>query len=178
MQRVSTVRVQFYVQFCVADSKYAGNVGQVNYSAAKMGLIAFSKTLAREGAKYNIKASAIAPMAASAMTETIMPPDMLAGLKVSDYDLQAGNRSKLYLSLSLLLHSLRRLSTRTPPTRRVRSSKSVQDLLPRFAGSVARVPSSVQMNPLPLQQSSSAGRRLPISLMQPTRKAWKISIPS
>ena len=58
-----------------------GNVGQANYSAAKMGLIAFTKTLAVEGAKYNIRASAIAPMAASAMTETIMPPDMLAGLK-------------------------------------------------------------------------------------------------
>ena len=58
-----------------------GNVGQANYSAAKMGLVAFTKTLAVEGAKYNIRASCIAPMAASAMTETIMPPDMLAGLK-------------------------------------------------------------------------------------------------
>ena len=65
----------------------SGNFGQANYSAAKMGLIAFSKTLAREGAKYNIKASAIAPMAASAMTETIMPPDMLAGLKVCGLEL-------------------------------------------------------------------------------------------
>ena len=65
----------------------SGNVGQANYSAAKMGLISFTKTLAREGAKYNIKASAIAPMAASAMTETIMPPDMLAGLKVCGLEL-------------------------------------------------------------------------------------------
>lgn len=58
-----------------------GNFGQANYSAAKMGLVAFTKTLAREGAKYNIKATAIAPMAASAMTETIMPPELLANLK-------------------------------------------------------------------------------------------------
>lgn len=58
-----------------------GNFGQANYSAAKMGLIAYTKTLAREGAKYGIKATAIAPMAASAMTETVMPPDMLANLK-------------------------------------------------------------------------------------------------
>ncbi|TFK40300.1 peroxisomal hydratase-dehydrogenase-epimerase [Crucibulum laeve] len=57
-----------------------GNFGQANYSAAKMGLIGFTKTLAREGAKYNIKSSAIAPMAASAMTETIMPAEMLANL--------------------------------------------------------------------------------------------------
>ncbi|KAH9994795.1 multifunctional beta-oxidation protein [Russula vinacea] len=54
-----------------------GNFGQANYSAAKMGLVGFTKTLALEGAKYNIKANAIAPIAASAMTATIMPPEML-----------------------------------------------------------------------------------------------------
>ncbi|KAI9461601.1 peroxisomal hydratase-dehydrogenase-epimerase [Lactarius psammicola] len=54
-----------------------GNFGQANYSAAKMGLVGFTKTLAREGAKYNIKANAIAPIAASAMTATVMPPEML-----------------------------------------------------------------------------------------------------
>ncbi|KIK63149.1 hypothetical protein GYMLUDRAFT_41469 [Collybiopsis luxurians FD-317 M1] len=58
-----------------------GNFGQANYSAAKMGLVGFTKTLAFEGAKYNIKSTVIAPMAASAMTETIMPPEMLANLK-------------------------------------------------------------------------------------------------
>ncbi|KAJ3889553.1 peroxisomal hydratase-dehydrogenase-epimerase [Lentinula edodes] len=58
-----------------------GNFGQANYSAAKMGLIGFTKTLAFEGSKYNIKSVAIAPMAASAMTETVMPPEMLANLK-------------------------------------------------------------------------------------------------
>ncbi|GJN93440.1 hypothetical protein Rhopal_006496-T1 [Rhodotorula paludigena] len=57
-----------------------GNFGQANYSAAKMGLVAFSKSLAREGVKYNIHANAIAPVAASQMTETIMPPEMLAQL--------------------------------------------------------------------------------------------------
>jgi NAD(P)-dependent dehydrogenase (short-subunit alcohol dehydrogenase family) len=40
----------------------AGNFGQANYSAAKMGLVGFTKTLAFEGAKYNIKANAIAPV--------------------------------------------------------------------------------------------------------------------
>ncbi|KAH7913555.1 peroxisomal hydratase-dehydrogenase-epimerase [Hygrophoropsis aurantiaca] len=58
-----------------------GNFGQANYSAAKMGLIAFTKSLAREGTKYNISAVAIAPVAASAMTATIMPPEMLATIK-------------------------------------------------------------------------------------------------
>jgi multifunctional beta-oxidation protein len=46
-------------------------MGQANYSAGKMGLVAFTKTLAREGAKYNIHANVIAPIAASAMTETV-----------------------------------------------------------------------------------------------------------
>ena len=46
-----------------------------------MGLVTFTRTLAREGAKYNIKASVIAPIAASPMTATIMSPEMLAGLK-------------------------------------------------------------------------------------------------
>ena len=39
-----------------------GNFGQANYSAAKMGLVAFTKTLAREGEKYNIRATCIAPV--------------------------------------------------------------------------------------------------------------------
>lgn len=60
---------------------WIGNFGQANYSAAKMGLVGFTKTLAREGAKYGIKSTVIAPIAASAMTETIMPPEMLANLK-------------------------------------------------------------------------------------------------
>jgi multifunctional beta-oxidation protein len=41
-----------------------GNFGQANYSAAKMGLVAFTKTLAREGAKYGIRATCIAPVGA------------------------------------------------------------------------------------------------------------------
>ncbi|WFD04502.1 hypothetical protein MOBT1_003212 [Malassezia obtusa] len=58
-----------------------GNFGQANYSAAKLALVAFSKTLAIEGEKYNILTNAIAPVAASKMTETVMPPEMLENLK-------------------------------------------------------------------------------------------------
>ncbi len=49
-----------------------GNFGQANYGAAKMGLVGFTRVLAVEGAKYNIKANAIAPLALTRMTETIM----------------------------------------------------------------------------------------------------------
>ncbi len=58
-----------------------GNFGQTNYSAAKSGLVGFTRTLALEGAKYNIHANAIAPVAASRMTEDIMPPQMLDKLQ-------------------------------------------------------------------------------------------------
>jgi NAD(P)-dependent dehydrogenase (short-subunit alcohol dehydrogenase family) len=49
-----------------------GNFGQTNYGAAKMGLVGFTNVLAVEGAKYNIKANAIAPLALTRMTETIL----------------------------------------------------------------------------------------------------------
>lgn len=38
-----------------------GQMGQINYSAAKAGTIGFVKALAQEGARYNITANAIAP---------------------------------------------------------------------------------------------------------------------
>ena len=49
-----------------------GNFGQTNCGAAKMGLVGFTRVLAVEGAKYNIKANAIAPLALTRMTEDIM----------------------------------------------------------------------------------------------------------
>jgi NAD(P)-dependent dehydrogenase (short-subunit alcohol dehydrogenase family) len=49
-----------------------GNFGQTNYGAAKMGLVGFTRVLAVEGAKYGIKANAIAPLALTRMTEDIM----------------------------------------------------------------------------------------------------------
>ena len=53
-----------------------GNFGQTNYGAAKMGLVGFTRVLGVEGAKFNIKANAIAPLAMTRMTENI-----LGGLK-------------------------------------------------------------------------------------------------
>jgi NAD(P)-dependent dehydrogenase (short-subunit alcohol dehydrogenase family) len=58
-----------------------GNFGQTNYGAAKLGLVGFMNTLKLEGAKDNIKVNAICPVAATRMTENLMPPQMLEQLK-------------------------------------------------------------------------------------------------
>ncbi len=75
-------REQSYGRIVVASSTSGlfGNFGQDNYSAAKLGLVGLINTLAQEGAKYNIKANALAPIAATRMTEDILPPEVFAKL--------------------------------------------------------------------------------------------------
>jgi NAD(P)-dependent dehydrogenase (short-subunit alcohol dehydrogenase family) len=55
-----------------SNSGILGNFGQSNYGAAKMGLVGFTRVLAAEGAKHNIRANAIAPVARTRMTEDIL----------------------------------------------------------------------------------------------------------
>ena len=75
-------REQSYGRVLVATSTSGlfGNFGQANYGAAKLGLVGLINTLAQEGAKYNIKANALAPIAATRMTEDILPPEVLKNL--------------------------------------------------------------------------------------------------
>ena len=75
-------REQSYGRVVVATSTSGlfGNFGQANYGAAKLGLVGLINTLAQEGAKYNIKANAVAPIAATRMTEDILPPEVFEKL--------------------------------------------------------------------------------------------------
>ncbi len=75
-------REQSFGRVVVATSTSGlfGNFGQANYGAAKLGLVGLINTLAQEGAKYNIKTNAVAPIAATRMTEDILPPEVLKNL--------------------------------------------------------------------------------------------------
>jgi len=54
-----------------------GNFGQSNYAAAKMALVGLMNSLSQEGRKNNIRVNTIAPVAATRMTEDVLPAEML-----------------------------------------------------------------------------------------------------
>ncbi|HEY1962177.1 MAG TPA: SDR family NAD(P)-dependent oxidoreductase [Rhizomicrobium sp.] len=77
------MRDQQYGRIVVTTSSTGlyGNFGQSNYGTAKLGLVGFMNTLKLEGAKDNIRVNAICPVAATRMTENLMPPETLALMK-------------------------------------------------------------------------------------------------
>jgi NAD(P)-dependent dehydrogenase (short-subunit alcohol dehydrogenase family) len=60
-----------------SSSGLFGNFGQANYGAAKMALVGLMQTLSIEGAKDNVRVNCLAPTAATAMTEGLMPQAVL-----------------------------------------------------------------------------------------------------
>jgi len=77
------MKAQNYGRVVVTTSSTGlyGNFGQANYGAAKLALIGFINTMKLEGQKNNIHFNAISPVAATRMTENLMPPEMLEKLK-------------------------------------------------------------------------------------------------
>jgi NAD(P)-dependent dehydrogenase (short-subunit alcohol dehydrogenase family) len=77
------MRAKAYGRVVVTSSNSGiyGNFGQSNYAGAKLAVVGFVNALRLEGQKYNIMINALAPVAATRMTESLMTPDMLAKLR-------------------------------------------------------------------------------------------------
>lgn len=60
-----------------------GTIGQVNYGTAKAGIVGMTKSLARELARRQITVNAVAPLAATNMTETVRTNEKLAAKQLS-----------------------------------------------------------------------------------------------
>jgi len=74
------MRDQNYGRIVVTTSSSGlyGNFGQANYGAAKLGVVGLMNTLRVEGANYDIRVNALAPVALTRMTEDIMPDEVKA----------------------------------------------------------------------------------------------------
>lgn len=67
-----------------STSGLIGNFGQVNYCAAKMGIVGLSKAIALDMARYNVRSNCIAPFAFTRMVGTIPQetPEQQARMRV------------------------------------------------------------------------------------------------
>jgi 3-oxoacyl-[acyl-carrier protein] reductase len=60
-----------------------GTIGQANYGAAKAGVIGLTKSLAKELARKKVTVNAVAPLAATTMTENIRTNEKLAEMTLA-----------------------------------------------------------------------------------------------
>ena len=72
-----------------SSSGLIGNIGQANYGAAKMGIAAFSRIIAMEGARNNVRSNAIAPGAATRMTDSVPRDEETAKRREAMRDIQS-----------------------------------------------------------------------------------------
>jgi NAD(P)-dependent dehydrogenase (short-subunit alcohol dehydrogenase family) len=79
------MRAKAYGRVVVTSSNSGiyGNFGQANYAGAKLAVVGLVNALRLEGQKYNIFVNALAPVAGTRMTESLMTPEMLAKLDPS-----------------------------------------------------------------------------------------------
>ncbi len=76
------MRAQGYGRIVLTSSSSGlfGNFGQANYGAAKAAMVGLMNVLHLEGEKYGIRVNALAPAAATAMTDGLMPDEHAAVL--------------------------------------------------------------------------------------------------
>ena len=77
------LRAKAYGRVVVTSSNSGiyGTFGQANYGGAKLAVVGFMNALRLEGQKYNIMMNALAPIAATRMTDALMPAPVLEKLK-------------------------------------------------------------------------------------------------
>lgn len=69
--------------FTTSAAGLFGNFGQANYGAAKAGLVGLMNVLKIEGAKNNVHVNIISPLAATRMSEAVLPPEVAAMMRPS-----------------------------------------------------------------------------------------------
>ncbi|MBI2220264.1 MAG: SDR family oxidoreductase [Acidobacteria bacterium] len=62
-----------------STSGLIGSYGQANYAAAKLGIVALTRSIALDMRRFNVRANAIAPFASTRMTETLSGAAPAAG---------------------------------------------------------------------------------------------------
>jgi NAD(P)-dependent dehydrogenase (short-subunit alcohol dehydrogenase family) len=67
--------------FFTSTSGLLGNIGQTNYGAAKMGIAGLSRIIAMEGARNNVRANCLAPVAWTRMTQSVPVKDEAAAAR-------------------------------------------------------------------------------------------------
>jgi NAD(P)-dependent dehydrogenase (short-subunit alcohol dehydrogenase family) len=67
--------------FFTSTSGLYGNIGQANYGAAKMGIAGLSRIIAMEGARNNVRANCLAPVAWTRMTQSVPVKDEAAAAR-------------------------------------------------------------------------------------------------
>ena len=66
-----------------SDAAFVGDAGLVDYASAKMGLIGFTRSLARELAPFGVTVNAVAPGAIRTRAHDTMPKDVIDSIKAN-----------------------------------------------------------------------------------------------
>jgi NAD(P)-dependent dehydrogenase (short-subunit alcohol dehydrogenase family) len=75
-----------------STSGLIGAIGQANYSAAKLGIVGLSRSIANEMARYNVRSNCIAPFAWSRMTSSIPTDTPAQQARVEKLKLMQGSK--------------------------------------------------------------------------------------